>query len=112
MVEVFDLAKEVQPKAGEHVKRVLKEAEDFKVLAVALAAGTSIPPCVMHNHTVFYFAGGSGRLEVDGEVRAIHDGNLAIVPPGAQRSVIADEPMTVVAVQVRPASSSSRPSVD
>lgn len=102
MVEVFDLVKELAPRTGEHVKRVFKEAGEFKVLAVALAAGTAIPPCVMHNHTVFHFDGGSGRLEVDGETRPIRGGNLAIVPPGARRSVTADEPMTVVAVQVRP----------
>ena len=99
-MKAFDLKQAMTFNSASHVKKVLHEAEGFKVLAVALEAGTSIPACVMHSHTVFYFSGGRGRIEVDGESTDINDGVVVVVSPGAARAVFADERILVVAVQI------------
>jgi quercetin dioxygenase-like cupin family protein len=58
-------------------------------------------PLHSHEHQQAYIVTrGAGRMEVDGEQRDLHPGDLVFMPPGAVHSIanVGDEPLSYVTV--------------
>jgi mannose-6-phosphate isomerase-like protein (cupin superfamily) len=97
---VYEISQAQQPALGAHSKEVLEEAKTHKALVIRVDAGATIPPCVMGSHTFFFIVSGGGTITVDGVSTTISAGQLVSIEPGAERSVKAEDSMTVLAIQV------------
>ena len=78
----------------------LLDAGRARMLLLILAAGQSVAPCQMPFLVLYYFIEGQGQLRVGDEQAAFQPGSLVAVAAGAERSISADHPTRVLAVQV------------
>jgi quercetin dioxygenase-like cupin family protein len=78
----------------------LVDAGKVRALLLNLEAGQSVAPCQMSVTVLYYVIEGQGALRVMDEPVRLKTGSLTVVPPGAIRSISADERMRVLALQV------------
>ena len=78
----------------------LLDAGKARALLLELAAGQSVAPCQMPFLVLYYFIEGRGQLRVGEEQTAFQPGSLVAVEAEAVRSIAADHPTRVLAVQV------------
>lgn len=88
------------PGAAPAAPKPLVETDRVRALLLNLTVGESVGPCEMPTTVLYYVIRGQGHLRVGDEQTGIRDGSLAVVPAGVVRTVSADEPMRVLAVQV------------
>ena len=100
-MQIVETEERIQvPDAAQATATPLIETERLRALLLNLAAGQSVGPCEMATVVLYYVIKGQGHLRVGDEPTSVREGSLALVPAGAVRSVFADEPMRVLAVQV------------
>jgi quercetin dioxygenase-like cupin family protein len=92
--------KDFPSSSGEIAPQRLIDADDVAALLVNVDAGQAIEPCRMSASVLYYVIEGTGSLTVEEEEADLQTGSLALVPPGTVRSILAVEPMRVLAVQV------------
>jgi len=78
----------------------LLDAGKVRALLLNLEAGQAVAPCKMSATVLYYVIEGQGRLRVGDEQARLQAGSLVVVPAEAVRSIVADERMRVLAVQV------------
>ena len=98
-MELFDRRNGEDTGGNKLIKRILLETGAFRLAAITLQAGASTPGSAHDRQVIYFFATGSGRLDIDGETRTVNEGCLAIVPAGATASIAADKRLNVVAVE-------------
>ena len=81
-----------------HVTSLL-DAGKVRALLLNLEDGQSVAPCQMSVTVLYYVIEGQGALRVMDEQVRLQTGSLTVVPPGAIRSISADERMRVLALQ-------------
>lgn len=101
-MELHLLDKLVTYSQGAHTKNVFFESDKIKAQVTGLEAGQEIPPCRMDRDVIFVVLEGTGKIVVDGEVKAIKKSSFAFVPKEKQtRSLKALTKMSVLAIQVK-----------
>jgi len=85
---------------GEVQVTSLLDAGKVRALLLNLEAGQAVAPCQMSVTVLYYVIEGQGALRVMDEPVRLQTGSLTVVPPGAIRSISADERMRVLALQV------------
>jgi quercetin dioxygenase-like cupin family protein len=78
----------------------LLDAGKVGALLLNLEAGQSVAPCQMSVTVLYYVIEGQGTIRVMDEQGRLQTGSLTVVPPGAIRSISADERMRVLALQL------------
>jgi quercetin dioxygenase-like cupin family protein len=69
-------------------------------LLLNLETGQAGLPCQMSVPVMYFVIEGQGRLRVGDEQAGLQTGSLVVVPAEAVRSIVADERMHVLVVQV------------
>jgi quercetin dioxygenase-like cupin family protein len=65
-----------------------------------LNVSQAVAPCQMPSPVLYYVIEGQGYMRVDREQAELQAGSLVVVPADAVRTILAAEPMLVLAVQV------------
>jgi len=78
----------------------LLDTGKVQTLLLNLEAGQSVSPCQMPSTVLYYVIEGQGHLRVEEERGSLETGSLAVVPPGATRSISAETRMRILAVQI------------
>jgi quercetin dioxygenase-like cupin family protein len=79
---------------------VLHQSEGLTTLLLCLGPGQVVGPCVMSARVQYLVMEGSGRLQVADEQAGLRAGSLVVVQCDVVRSIVAEEGMRVLAVQV------------
>jgi len=79
----------------------LLNTDQVRALLLNLEAGQSVSPCQMTSTVLYYVIEGQGNLRVKEERGSLQTGSLAVVPPGATRSISAETRMRVLAIQAQ-----------
>ena len=82
--------------------RVFHETPEFKMRAIDLPPGGSIPPCEMASHVVFVCLAGEVCVTVDGEEATLTSG-AGLVSAPATVSMRTDGGARLLGIQVAPA---------
>jgi len=86
--------------SGNEVLRPLLSVEGVQALLVRPAKGEAVEPCRMSQTVLYLVLSGQGDLRVETDEVDLQQGSLALVPRDAERTLQADEPMRVLAVQM------------
>lgn len=78
----------------------LLDGNHIRAVLLNLDAGQAVAPCRMSATVLYYVVEGRGSLLVGDEEVRLQAGSLALVPAGAERTIVADEPTRVLGVQV------------
>jgi mannose-6-phosphate isomerase-like protein (cupin superfamily) len=92
--------------AGNDFRRVLYTGEHSQLVLMSLLPGEEIGMEVHHDIDQFFrFEQGQGKVVIDGAEQAVGDGQVAIVPAGAEHNVVntsASEPLKLYTIYSPP----------
>jgi len=82
--------------------QVLLNSEGVTARLLCLEPGQGVGPCTVECPMLYFVIEGRGllRLNDDLDTRNLFSGALAVVPTGAERGIVAQERMRVLAVQM------------
>lgn len=82
------------------VKTDLLVEQGYKLVTIGVESGVTISPCIMESEMIFFVVEGDGSITANQETIPLTQGDIVVVPAHAQRSINAENRLSILAVQI------------